>query len=84
MTEPILEGLVVANDLEVVNIFSRSLNDLVRPLGVATNTADEQSRIVHVAAMVFGLARGLVVLEPALFIQAQHRKFFAKRQWLSL
>jgi CheY-like chemotaxis protein len=28
MTEPILEGLVVANDLEVVNVFSRSLNDI--------------------------------------------------------
>ena len=28
MTEPILEGLVVANDLEVVNVFSRSLNEI--------------------------------------------------------
>lgn len=28
MTEPILEGLVVANDLDVVNVFSRSLNDI--------------------------------------------------------
>ena len=28
MSDPILEGLVVANDLEVVNTFSRSLNDI--------------------------------------------------------
>lgn len=28
MTEPILEGLVVASDLEVVNVFSRSLRDI--------------------------------------------------------
>ena len=28
MSEPILEGLVVASDLEVVNIFSRSLNEI--------------------------------------------------------
>ncbi|HLK35086.1 MAG TPA: PilZ domain-containing protein [Terriglobales bacterium] len=28
MNDPILEGLVVANDLEVVNVFSRSLNDI--------------------------------------------------------
>ena len=28
MTEPILEGLVVADDLEVVNVFSRSLNEI--------------------------------------------------------
>ena len=41
MTEPILEGLVIADDLEVVNVFSRSLNDI--GLGVEAHPDPESA-----------------------------------------